>query len=870
MGKLFWGAMAAVMGVTLGGAPAWADPAPELREVLPADVHPVGYDLHLMPDADHLRFMGEVKITVDVGAATPTIVLNADKLTFDRVTIDGEATPAQVSLDDKLQRARLAFAHPVAPGRHVLTIAYHGAIGRATLGLFAMDYDTAAGKRRMLATNFEPADERKFMPSWDEPAQKATFTLTVDAPKDQLAVSNMPVASEEALPGGLKRTHFQTSPKMSTYLIYFGLGDLERISTEVDGVTVGVVVARGEAEKGRYALGEAARLLHFYNGWFGVKYPLPKLDLIAAPGDIEGGAMENWGAIFYSGTTLLFDPKLSPEVDKQLVFLVVSHEMAHQWFGDLVTMAWWDNLWLNEGFARWMQTKAAVELHPEWRTGLQALAIYDRGKRTDAAPGTHPIVQTVLTAEQAAQAFDGITYDKGAAVISMLEAYAGADNFRDGVRRYMKAHAYGNTVDADLWAQVQAASGKPILDIERDFTTQSGVPLVRSTPAAHGASVDVTLKADRFFADPETATDKALPHWRLPLRLASGDASTEVLLDSAAGLDPSLPGAGPAIVNAGQTSYARVLYTRDDLNGLDRGLAGYTAVDQAGLLYDRWALGEAGYEPVADTLELISALPADADPIVWRQAVNTLISIDRSYGDDPRAGAFRAYARRLLQPEAAKIGWDAKPGEDPAAPGLRTALLGALSRFGDPATAAEARARFAHLSSLDAAQRDAVISIVARNATPEEFDRLLAMVHATNDPLERERVLEALVRTADPGLAQRAFDAVIGPDTPAGLAPYLIGDGAAEHPDIAWRFVLAHDGKPDLPLDITTRLQLIPGVAALSGDLSRIDELKAWAEKNVQASSRRPVEAAVAAIQRRAKFRAERLGPLDAWLKTQG
>ena len=846
-------------------APALAQTAEAgQREVLPSGVRPVAYDLHLVPDADHLTFKGEVKITVDVADPTATVALNANHLVFDRAVVDADPATAAVSLDTKLQRATLAFAKPIGKGRHVLTIDYHGVIGKSTLGFFAMDYDTAAGKRRTLATNFEPASERDFMPSWDEPGLKANFTLTVDAPEGLLAVSNMPIASSEKLGGGLARTHFQTSPKMATYLIYFGLGDWERITTEVDGTTVGVVVPRGETEKGRYALGQAANLLHFYNGWFGTRYPLPKLDLIAAPGAIQGGSMENWGAIFYSSEHLLFDPKFSTESDRQLVFLVVAHEMAHQWFGDLVTMAWWDNLWLNEGFARWMQTKAAVELHPEWRTGLQAMNIYDGGKRTDAGAGTHPIVQPVLTAEQAEEAFDAITYNKGAAVITMLEAYAGSDNFRDGVRRYMKAHAYGNTVDADLWKEVQATSGKPILEIEHEFTTQAGVPLVRVAEQ----DTTVTLNLDRFYADPDAPHGPTLPTWSLPLRIGGDDSSQ--LLQTGASLTKALPGAPPALVNVGQTGYARVLYPQPVLDALADKFAGMNPFDQSGLLYDALALGEAGYEPVADTLELAAALPADADPIIWRQTVSTLVTIDAAYGDDPRRAAFEAYARRTLAPVAARLGWDAKAGEEPAVSTLRTSLLGALGRFDDTATIAEARTRFARLiadpSSLDPTQRRTVIAIVARHATSQEFDQLAAMVRANPDPLQRQRLLEAMAQVSDPALATRMLDLAIGPDAPAGLAPSLIVNVAAGHPDLAWAFMMAHDGKGDIPIDPSTQLRLIPGIASSSANPARADELRAWADKRVDPSSQRPVEAAIAEIRRNAKFRAERLGPLSVWL----
>jgi aminopeptidase N len=313
-----------------------------------------------------------------------------------------------------------------------------------------MKYASPSGPRRTLATNFEPAHARQLLPCWDEPARKATFTVTVDAPKDRMVVSNMPVAETRAIAPRLQRVRFAESPKMSTYLLFVAVGDFERIHEAVDGVDVGVVVKRGDIAKAAYALEQAARLMQFYNGYFKVHYPLPKLDLVAAPGSIQGSSMENWGAIFYSQADLLFDPVKSTEADRQRVFLVVSHEMAHQWFGDLVTMAWWDDLWLNEGFARWMQTFAADELHPEWQTGLQAASIFEMGKRADAVPSTHPVVQEVFTAAQAEQAFDYITYDKGAAVITMIAAYVGRDNFRDGVRRYMREHAYGNTVDSDL------------------------------------------------------------------------------------------------------------------------------------------------------------------------------------------------------------------------------------------------------------------------------------------------------------------------------------------------------------------------------------------------------------------------------------
>ncbi|HTT82273.1 MAG TPA: M1 family metallopeptidase [Rhizomicrobium sp.] len=518
-----------VAGLLAGAALSPALAAPEM---LPDDVIPLHYNLSIVPDAAAMTWQGKVVIAIMVRRPTTDVVLNAEKLVFDRVALDGMRN-ATTSLDTNLGRATFHFAAPVVPGLHILSIAYHGDIGRETLGFFAMDYQTAAGAQRTLATNFEPASARKFLPCWDEPARKATFTLAVDVPSDRTAVSNMPVLNVDQVSPGTKRVHFATTPRMSTYLLFLGIGDFERIHRVVDGVDVGVVVKRGDTAKGADALDEASRLLHYYDDYFGYHYPLPKLDLIAAPGEIEGSSMENWGAIFCSQDDLLYDPAKSTEGDRRGVFVVVSHEMSHQWFGDLVTMAWWDNLWLNEGFARWMQTYAADALHPEWKTGLRAQYIFDRGKQADAEPSTHPVLQEITTAAQALQAFDSITYDKGAAVITMLNAYIGADNFREGVRRYMKAHAFGNAIDTDLWSIMQTVAKKPILEIEHDFTRQEGLPLVcLSLPSA-----GVHLAEMRFFADARSGPQGAAQQWTIPLSLAAhGEPVEQILLKDTATL----------------------------------------------------------------------------------------------------------------------------------------------------------------------------------------------------------------------------------------------------------------------------------------------------------------------------------------------
>ncbi len=368
---------------------------------LPTNVVPDHYDLFVKPDPDNLRFEGSVKIRAAVREPTSEIVLHTADLKLHRAVLDPNAQEAtNIAYNDTDQTATLKFAGNIERGTHHLSIDYGGTISKsAPEGLFVSPYDTLEGPKRMLMTQFEAIAARRFLPCWDEPAFKATFSLSVAAPKDQMVVSNMPIAGESDLPDGLRRVRFQPTPKMSSYLLFLGMGDLERLETTVGSTKIAVIARRGSAYKGQFALDSSVKLLEFYNDYFGVPYPLPKLDLIAAPGAGGFSAMENWGAILYFETALLVDPALSPESARQRVFVVVAHEMAHQWFGNLVTMEWWDNLWLNEGIASWMENKATDRFHPEWMTWLQSESARQQAMRQDAKRTTHPIVVPVTSGD---------------------------------------------------------------------------------------------------------------------------------------------------------------------------------------------------------------------------------------------------------------------------------------------------------------------------------------------------------------------------------------------------------------------------------------------------------------------------------------
>jgi aminopeptidase N len=862
-----WLAILGACALAVSAAPALAAPkasahhkAAEVRQVLPTTLTPSHYDLRITPDADHLTFKGEVEIVGLAAQPGRQVVLNAKGLTLDKVTIDG-GQPATVTLDDKLGRATLNFAEPFAAGQHKLLIRYHGPITKGTLGFFAMDYDSPAGKRRTLATNFEPASARQLLPCWDEPAMKATFTVSVDAPTDRMAISNMPVAATTPLAGGLQRVRFKETPRMSTYLLFLGVGDYERIHQEVDGVDVGVVFKRGDKEKAAYGLSQAVALLHYYNTYFGVRFPLPKLDLVAAPGEITGGSMENWGAIFYSQDHLLFDPAKSTERERQTVFLVVSHEMAHQWFGDLVTMAWWDNLWLNEGFARWMQTHAADALHPEWKTGLQASNIFEQGKRADAQVSTHPVLQPIASVDQASEAFDNITYAKGASVITMIEAYVGADAFRDGVRRYMKAHAFGNTVDSDLWREVQATAGKPVLEIEHDFTRQVGVPLVRAAPS--GAMTRLT--EGRFAEDPDSIKGALKTRWRLPLAVASpGRPPVTVLLTDVKAVAGKAP-----LVNAGGMAYARVAYPPAHAEALADRMAELSAMDQINLLNDAWALGQSGYAPAGNLMAFTAKLPTDADPVVWSRAVALLSEIGGDYAAGPQREAFRREALRLLAPVAVRLGASATPGEASNLTTLRAGVWTAQARFGDAAALARARRLFSSGEGTAIEQRTA-LNIVAEAADTATFDTLLAKVRASQDPQEKSRLLRAMAGTRDPALSARMVEIALSPDTPAGSAPSLIGEAGRRNPDAVWKALGPHLGKGGLPMDELDAWLVVTGVASDSFDAARIGDVQRYGETAIPADARRPVVSAVSLIKLNRRVRARTLPQIDHWVAAHG
>ena len=844
---------------------------------LPRTVRPTHYDVSITPDAAGGRFSARVVIDITVLSATDAITLNAADLSFQQAvltTANGvRATPATASVDAANQTATFRLPLAVAPGNYRLALDYTGLIGTQAVGLFSLDYDNAAGRKRALYTQFENSDARRMIPSWDEPAYKASFALRATVPAAEMAVSNMPVASSRALPNGKTLVTFQQTPVMSTYLLFFGLGEFERATTKVDGTELGVITQKGTLSQARFALDSSAAILREYNDYFGVRYPLPKLDNIAAPGRSQFfGAMENWGAIFTFEHVILLDPSISTQTDKQRSFSIAAHEMAHQWFGDLVTMQWWDDLWLNEGFASWMESRTTARLHPEWKTALDAVNVREDAMNRDAFLTTHPVVQHVETVEQASQAFDAITYQKGESVIRMLEHYVGADTWRTGVRRYMAAHAYGNTATDDLWREVERAAGKPITAIAHDFTLQPGVPMIRvEADACVDGMTAVKLTQTEFSRD---QPGKKPLSWRVPVSVQAGVDGKPVttLVEGAASL--RVPGCGPILANGGQTGYYRTVYAAPAFKRLGADFARLAPIDQLGLLSDTWALGITGLQPVSDFLDLAQAAPLDAEPQVWSNITQAFGAIERYYRNDPqRRARFDNFAVARLAPVINRLGWNAKAGEAETVPPLRELLIRTLSQMDDPVTIAEARRRYAapagDTAAMPAPLRKTILSVVAEHADAATWEALHRTAQAEKSPMIKNDLYDMLAAPRDRTLAQKALELALTDEPDITTGSGMLAGVASVYPDMAFDFALANIDKVNQRVDTTSRSRFFPSLAANSGDPAMIGKIEDYAKAQLAQGSRREADTAVARIRDRIRVRQERLPEIDAWLARQ-
>ncbi|TFW25989.1 M1 family peptidase [Massilia arenosa] len=832
---------------------------------LPKDVVPVQYAAHLVPDVAARTFLGSETVEIDVLQPTSKIMLNAANIVIDAASLSGKGLP-ELKLTSVLDKAQetLTFTlpHPIPAGRYNLALKFHGEINREARGLFYMNYKNPNGAAKtMIASTMEPSDARRMLPLWDEPAFRARFKLTVDVPQNFKAYSNTPVEKQEKIDGNLQRVSFAVTPKMPSYLVVLVAGELERKSAKEAGVDIGVVTTEGKLNTADQALTATKDLLRYYNGYFGVPYPLAKLDQIAIPGGFNG-AMENWGGIVYNEAALLVDPKKSPESSRKLTYSVTAHETAHQWFGNLVTMAWWDNLWLNEGFASWMATKATNYFHPEWRPYLDAQVEREGVMNSDARKTTHPIQTPIANEEQAASAFDGITYGKGEAFLRMLEQYLGEDAFRRGIRAYMAKHQYSNTTTADLWAALEKASGKPVAKLASDWTTQPGFPVVKVEQSCADGKRTVKLSQEVFRLDEPVAQQRT---WHVPVQVGVVNGKANYTLLSGPTTTVTQAGCDQALViDPYSVGYFRVQYDQASFDALAAQAPKLADATRLKLLTDAWAMVQANRLPLANYLKLAERYTDEPREQIWDSILNNLFVLDRLAQGEPERPLIRQYIINLAKPRFQQLGWDEKAGENAERKALRALLIDALAWAGDEATIKEGQARFARYvqdpSTVPVAQLDVIMSIAGRYADAHTYDQLAQLAAKTTSNEERNRFGRALTMAQDPALAERSLQLALNKDLPPQITTVILPSVAAnDHIDQAWKFATAHKDELLKSQDAIGRNRTFPAIVGRSSNTAHADMLVDYAKQNLSPEGQVEAERTANAIRVRAAQKARLL-----------
>jgi aminopeptidase N len=768
---------------------------------LPETARPENYKLRFTPDLDNAKFTGDETIAVRVLKPTSEIPLNAVDIDFHEVTIRSGSTTqnAKVTPQKEKEMVVLSVEKPLAAGPATIHITYSGILNNEMRGFYIGKDDQG---RRYASTQFEATDARRAFPSFDEPEYKATFDITAVADKGLTAISNQKVISDEPGPGDKHTVRFATTAKMSPYLAALVIGNFEYIEGEADGIPIRVYATTGKKEMGKYALEVASNVLKYYNNYFGIKYPYGKLDLVGIP-DFSAGAMENTGCITFREVILLIDEKQGSVDLKKTIASVIAHEMAHQWFGDLVTMKWWDDVWLNEGFATWMSSKPVEKFKPEWNFELDDVSETGGTLNVDALENTRPIHQAAETPAEIQELFDGIAYGKAAAVLRMLESYEGEETFRAGINAYLKQHAYGNATAEDFWDAQAKTSRKPVDKIMPTWVKQAGAPIVNVKAQCSGDSTSVTLMQRRYYFDRskfEAANDQL---WQIPVCM-KGSATTGAAkceLFSKKEETFTVPGCSNWVVaNAGANGYYHVGYQPDTVRALARDAeTKLSPAERISLQGDIWASVRVGSEPVGDYLAFAQGLQTERNRAVLEDVLGRLNYIGQYLVNEGDRDSFQAWLRQYLTPIMEATGWEPKAGDSDEQRMLRSRLLRALGQDAhDPSAIAKARKiadqALADPASVDHELAGAALTVAALNGDSDYYDKVMAGVKNAKSPEEYYTYLFTLPRFSDQKLLERTLDFAISPDVRSQDALQLV-TGVLESPEgekLAWDFIRQH------------------------------------------------------------------------------
>ena len=863
---------------------------------LPQDAIPQDYNLTFTPDLAAATFTGVETIQVTLQKPTSSITLNSAEIQFQKTTItqNGNSQEARVSLDAEKEQATLTVPVQLAAGPVSIHIQFTGTLNDKLRGF----YLAKTKERRYATTQFESTDARRAFPSFDEPAMKATFEITLVVDKGDTAISNGRIVSDTPGPGDGKHTlKFSPTPKMSTYLVAMAVGDFQCNEGEAEGTPIRVCGTPDKKPLGEVAVRYAAEILKYYNRYYGIKYPYGKLDVIGVP-DFEAGAMENTGAIFYRESLLFIDDKNSSVGAHAAVFLVLAHEMAHQWFGDLVTMKWWDNIWLNEGFANWMEKKPMQDLHPEWNAVLEAVKDGNQALSVDALRNTHPIRARAETPDEINELFDSISYDKGAAVLRMIESYVSPEVFRRGVNSYLRKFQYSNATAEDFWSTLAQASGRPVDRIMPTFVNQPGEPLVKVksecvTPAAQKTTTssgkkrrarkpvqphpktEITISQQRFFGD--GSADSANQLWLIPVCIKTdGNKPFCQLIGEKQQLVPVVGCSNWVFTNANAVGYYRTEYEGDLLKKLtDVAMTGLTTAERMSMVNDETALFNAGKEKIGSLLDLVTAVSANQERALVDSYTPALEYIDNYLVTDADRASYHAWLRTTFRPMLAKVGWTPAPGETEDVHTLRAAVVEILGKGAqDPETIKEAT-RLTHQylqnpNSVDPTLAGSILRVAASAGDSALLDEYLGSMQHLTAPEQYYNVGEALSEFRGPQLTERVLQLAVSPASRNQDAPHLIADVLSNPANQApaWQWIKSHWPDVEKKITMSSGAEIINASGTFC-DAGHRDDVQQFFTEHKVPSAERVLKQATERINACIRYRDNKQGDLAAWLGKQ-
>ena len=783
---------------------------PHGRDVLPANVKPVHYDLTLDPDFEKFTYDGSVVIDLQVAEDTSSISLNSNEIEIKSATVLAQgavvASNPRVSMNKDKEVVTVEFDETIRAGTAgtQLKLDFVGSLNDNMAGFYRSSYKLPNGETKYLAsTQMEPTDARRAFPCFDEPALKAQFTITLVAEKGMTCLSNMDVASESDVQdggGAKKAVTFNTSPLMSTYLVAFIVGHLNYIETTNFRVPIRVYATPDQdIEHGRFSLDLAARTLAFYEKAFDSEFPLPKMDMVAVP-DFSAGAMENWGLITYRIVDVLLDEKTSGASRKERIAETVQHELAHQWFGNLVTMDFWDGLWLNEGFATWMSWYSCNSFYPEWKVWQTYVIDNLQGALSlDSLRSSHPIEVPVKKADEINQIFDAISYSKGSSVLRMISKYLGEEVFLQGVRNYIKKHAYGNTQTGDLWSALGDASGKPVQRVMDIWTKNVGFPVVSVSEDA--ASSTITLKQNRFLrtGDVRPDEDTTLYPIMLGLRTEQGVDEDTMLTEREGAF--TVPDLDFFKLNADHSALYRASYSPERLTKLGEAArtGRLTVEDRAGMIADAGALAASGYQSTSGLLSLLQAFGNESEFVVWNEILTRIATLRAAwlFEDPPTKDALKAFQRSLVSDKTHALGWTFSDADGHILQQFKALMFGSAGSADDPAVVQAAQDMFARfaagdLSAIHPNLRGSVFSIALKHGGDAEYTVVLDRFRNAPTSDEKTTALRCLGAAEDPALIQRTLRLAASSDEVKNQDIYMPLGGLRAHPagiEARWAWV---------------------------------------------------------------------------------